>query len=316
MHWNGFKGACKLVVILLAVWLLGKSLKLWNFSQNNDINFESFDNVLGSSEPIVPNVVHFFRLQKHTISFVEMVNVIAVWCNHKPDKIIIHCDCDQLHGRYWDMVKDLPTIEVHRVRAPKAVFGRPLSSVYHAADVLRLDTLTHYGGIALDFDVYVVGSLDEFRHFELTIGWSFGRNLGTQVIVAHRKARFLQLWLNSYADYRPERWYYNAGELPARILEKQLNLVHRVPESFGVYDLVSELYKERWEKWTTYHSIHLLARHRGYLDKESPIKEFNETNTLDYPFTYGQMVRKILYNTTEMLPANYSEPWKFRECRN
>ena len=37
-----------------------------------------------------------------------------------------------------------------------------------------------------------------------------------QVVVAHRRARLLPLWLALYREYRPAMWYYNAGEAPTR----------------------------------------------------------------------------------------------------
>jgi len=50
-----------------------------------------------------------------------------------------------------------------------------------------------YGGIYLDNDVYVVRSLDKYRRFEIAMGWPEGENLGSQVIIAHKDARFLKL---------------------------------------------------------------------------------------------------------------------------
>ena len=60
-------------------------------------------------------------------------------------------------------------------------------------------------------------------------------------------------------------WYYNAGEAPTKnILEKNPNLVTRIPKLFGVQSLAKELYgqQQNWNDWKNYYSIHLLARHR------------------------------------------------------
>ena len=73
----------------------------------------------------------------------------------------------------------------------------------------------------------------------------------------------------------------------------------------GTQDLVKELYrKENWNEWTTYDSIHLLINHRSYLDKESPIKDFDELNIWTYNRTYGIMVRSILRRANLFIPAN------------
>ena len=72
----------------------------------------------------------------------------------------------------------------------------------------------------LDEDVFVVKNLNQFRHFELSLGWPRGQNMGTQVVVAHKQARLLPRWLNLYQQYRPAMWYYNAGEYPTQRWEK------------------------------------------------------------------------------------------------
>ena len=110
----------------------------------------------------------------------------------------------------------------------------------------------------------------------------------------------MRLWLESYRDYRPTMWYYNAGEVPTRhILSKCPDLVHPVKELFGVQNLAEELYeKYDWEGWREQYAIHLLFRHREYLAKEdvkdSGIADFDEDNILRYNKTFGVMARAVL----------------------
>ena len=62
----------------------------------------------------------------------------------------------------------------------------------------------------VDFFKYTTAllfNLDKYRKFEIAINWDEGQFLGTQVIVANRKSRFLPLWLDSYREYHPELWY-------------------------------------------------------------------------------------------------------------
>ena len=73
----------------------------------------------------------------------------------------------------------------------------------------------------------------------------------------------------------------------------------------GTQILTTELYNsENWEEWKSYDSIHLLINHRSYLDKESPIKDFDELNIWTYNRTYGIMVRSILRKANLLLPAD------------
>jgi hypothetical protein len=59
-----------------------------------------------------------------------------------------------------------------------------------------------------------------------------------------------------------------------------------------------------WNGWRDLNSVHLMINHRHYLDKESPIKEFNETNIWTYNRTYGAMVRTILRKANLFIPPS------------
>lgn len=131
------------------------------------------------------SVVHYVRFEDHYVDFIMYVSIKSVLMNHRPDRIVIHCDCNDLRGKFWDLLaaenKISNVISVSHLDRPKTVFGQQLSSVYHASDIARLAVLLEYGGIFLDNDVYIVKSLDRFRRFEMSIGWPEGDFLGTQV---------------------------------------------------------------------------------------------------------------------------------------
>lgn len=74
------------------------------------------------------------------------------------------------------------TLEIVQLSQPTHVFGQPLSSVYHASDVARIQILMKYGGIYLDNDMLVLRPLDKFLKYEMAVGWPFGEYIGTQVI--------------------------------------------------------------------------------------------------------------------------------------
>lgn len=58
--------------------------------------------------------------------------------------------------------------------------------------------------------------------------------------------------------------------------------------------LIHQLYKSNWTEWKQLDTIHLLMGHRSYLDKDSPIKEFDDVNIQNYKYTYGEMCRLVL----------------------
>ena len=100
--------------------------------------------------------------------------------------------------------------------------------------------------------------------------------MGSQVIIAHKDARFLGQYLGLYHNYRPHLWYYNAGEAPTKlILEQRPGLVTRVKTEFGVENLAEQLYNGRWQGWAERYTIHLLNSHKQYLTNTSTIEENN-----------------------------------------
>ncbi|XP_023716521.1 uncharacterized protein LOC111869318 [Cryptotermes secundus] len=269
----------------------------------NENLFEGFNNETGTENGlyIVPNIIHFLRFKQKNFSFVDAVCVLSAFKNHRPDKIIFHTDVDKFVGPYWEKIKNTPGIvyEIRNLTVPDKIFGQKFSKNYHlwhAGDVTRIRILMEYGGIFLDNDIYVVQNLSKFRKFEMAIGWDDNQCIGTQVLVANKDARFLRLWLESYREYYPDRWYYNAGCKPTEeVLYKRPELVHRVKLLFGVHMLVHNLYKTLWKDWRKQYSVHLLMRHRSYLDKEHLDKwpVFDENNIKDYPMTFGEMARDV-----------------------
>lgn len=122
-------------------------------------------------------------------------------------------------------------------------------------------------------------------------------------MIAHKNARFLKLWYESYKFYRPTRWYYNAGHLPTnKFLVPNPGLVHRVKYEFGVHNLVPMLYNDLYPFWQEkFYAIHLLSRHRSYLVPNDKIQYFNEHNIKTYNKTFGEMARLVLYGTKNLI---------------
>ena len=189
----------------------------------------------------VPNIVHFVILQDNsdidsTINFIGATCILAAYFNQNPEKILIHTNSINITGNYWTILTSIigpKIIQINSVKKPTHVFGSPLSSLYHASDIIRIKTLIQFGGIFLDLDTFVVQKLDGFFDKDCTIGWPKDQSIGTQIVIAKPNANFLKLWLQSYRDYRASMWYYNAGEAPTKnILSKQPDLVHRHSDLF------------------------------------------------------------------------------------
>ncbi|XP_071455847.1 uncharacterized protein [Hetaerina americana] len=297
---------------------------------DGDILFDGFDNYTGAPFPIIPNLVHFVLFGRNSLDFTTFLCMMAALKIQRPHRLFLHTDAENgtFTGHYWEQLlmtatKMVPiNITGNKMYPPKVklisrsrpthVYGQRLSSVWHAADVARLDLLKKYGGMTLDGDALILRPFTPFRHFEMAIGWPENGYIGSQVIVAHPKARLLRLWLESYRVYRPRLWYYNAGQLPTQqILFHHPSLVHRVPVLFGVHNLAEQLYssskdvaEKSWWRKEGFYSIHLLSRHRNYL-AHSNINSgalIDEQSVLKDNTYFGQMARWILYDIEPTLP--------------
>ena len=267
--------------------------------------FEGYDNETGTKDGsfIVPNHVHFLFFNKSYIPYVQAVCVLAAFKNQRPEKIFFHTNVVEFTGKHWIKIKDTlgSVLEIRNITLPNEIFGQIFSRNYqlwHAGDVTRLRILMEHGGIFLDNDSYIVRSLDVFRRYEITIGITDGPYLGTQVLIANKDARFLKLWLESYRDYNPDSWYYNAGQKPMReILVYKPELVHAVTTLLGVHTLSERLYIwDRWDNWRKYYSIHLIVRLRNNMDtwwNKLKWPYLDERYICEYPKPFGDMAREI-----------------------
>ena len=138
----------------------------------------------------------------------------------RPDGILFHCEHEP-EGPWWELTRR--HVSVQSLKAPTEVLGRPLQSVAHRADVLRLETLIDRGGIYLDADVFVHRDFDALLDHACVLGQEgpdaqFG--LANAVILAKPRSLFLTRWLDQYHWFRggPDRaapfWNEHSVQLP------------------------------------------------------------------------------------------------------
>ena len=174
-----------------------------------------------------------------------------------------------------------------------------------------------FGGIYLDRDVIIIQSLDNFRRYEMTLDFEKPHILGNQVQIAHKRARFLRLYLRTYQKYDGTKWYYNAGHYPVeKIVNKYPHLVHRLNGEFGLKGTPDcrLLYLDNFQNWRQkYYAIHLLLRENSIRihyrwcfggGKGPKVLDFDELVVKTLNTTFGQMARFILYNTTQLMGTN------------
>lgn len=182
---------------------------------DEDLKFDGFNNETGVDHFIVPNIIHLIRFNQSEFTFVDYLCLQAAFRYHRPDEFYIHTDVENgsFTGKYWSAIeRDIELrsrIRILHLELPYEIFGQQLSPKWrrhHGGDVARIQTMIKYGGIYLDNDVFVIRNLDKYRKFEIAMNWDEDQFLGSQVIIAHRNARFLSMWLDSYHEYHPDEW--------------------------------------------------------------------------------------------------------------
>ncbi|XP_064458565.1 uncharacterized protein LOC135368930 isoform X1 [Ornithodoros turicata] len=286
-----------LTVVVLVVLVL----RVFLSRAQRPVCFYDVDNYTGAVSYVVPNVIHYVRFGQPNVSFMDAVSMRSAYINHAPDKIVVHCDECQLGGPLAYLVRGIPNVTITKRRPAETIFGREVGCIEHASDVARMQILLEHGGIYLDNDCIVIQPLHQFRHFEMSIGWPPDAYLGTMVLLAAPRARFLRLHLELYREYNSSLWYYNAGDLPTmRLLWPHPHLVHAVPVLFGVdMDMLSKLYTPGdHPEWRSYFAVHTFVNHRSV--KEDPLygREIDLQNVRTYNTSLGEMIREVLFGTS------------------
>jgi hypothetical protein len=100
------------------------------------------NNITGYQSFIVPNIVHYVLLDYNQIDFVNYLSLKSVFKFQNPDKVMIHCNCDQLEGKYWNKLKNSTEeiqnkIIIRKIEKSGYIFGFKFSCVYHESDIAR-----------------------------------------------------------------------------------------------------------------------------------------------------------------------------------
>ena len=118
---------------------------------------------------------------------------------------------------WWNRAKALCSHTVP-ARSITRIFGRPVLHAQHKSDILRLEALLMYGGLAVDLDVIVMKdwlaaeyraqwlNVDMLLGYAQSEGKTWADKVDTGVIAARQGSWFLKEWYNAYRmfDSHPE----------------------------------------------------------------------------------------------------------------
>lgn len=253
---------------------------------------------------LVPNIVHYVWLSSgRDLKFHEMLGMLSAQKYIKPDYIKLHCDKEPT-GIWWNMFKvNLTSLKIVHIDSDIKINGVTPTKIQVKSDIARIRILQKEGGIYIDFDVFVVQSFDDLRKYEFTLGLEYHGNPGkinNGIIIAAPNARFFKIWLDSYKDFDQDEWdehscigtYLLAPKYPSLINVDENRLNYPSGKEFQL------IYYNNYN-WTRNYAMHLWFR--KYLRNNPPITDFNPKNIKTLNSTFGQLARRILYNTTDLM---------------
>ena len=161
---------------------------------------------------------------------------------NKPDNIFFYY-CYEPHGEWWERAKKY--ITPIRVEPPKEIFGNPIKSYAHQADVIRLQLLIEEGGIYLDSDTLCLKPLTPLLEDGGFVMGQEGNEakLCNAVMLSEKGSEFAKEWLSRYVDFDDDNWAGHSIELPYRLSKEYPNLIR--------------VMNNKAFTWPLYHSEHL-----------------------------------------------------------
>lgn len=266
--------------------------------------------------PKDPFIVHFIKLVKDPkpftpakLCFSECVSLLSVMVNIEFDWVFIHTNvpcaweafpCRNFTGINWDKVR------IIKSPLKYVIGGKNVSRIEHEADVKKLEVVRDFGGIAMDFDVFLVNgplihNILERKECILAHERSNDGIEGTYInagfIVCKRGAVFLKQWLDVYdRDFRPDLWVYNSAFKPYEIYLRNPENIHlddSVDNSPAWINRGEMLDRRGLHSWRDKLGLHTFMHDCKFDDRR-----LVEANT-----TVGELLRWICQKGAYLLPV-------------
>jgi hypothetical protein len=203
---------------------------------------------MSNNQQNIPNIYHFINLGPREFNMLHFLSLISTYQINKPDKIYLYCDHDQEDNFYWEILKDILTIEkVYNTEYHKGVY---LESYQYRADTLRIEKLLQHGGVYMDLDVLSIRPINSFLlDAELVMGIESADDpnetdiskigsITNAVILSRPNNLFLQTWYDQIASNLTDKpWAFHAVCLPKIILtEQKFDITIKPRKTFMPFD--------------------------------------------------------------------------------
>ncbi|XP_061185804.1 uncharacterized protein LOC133193906 [Saccostrea echinata] len=246
---------------------------------------------------LVPNIVHYVWFGGREFDFIYFVSFYSVFKFQKPCFMFLYYDVLPF-GVWWDLLQTLVNnIVFVKLTPPTQISGKKIIYVQHKSDIMRLKILKEYGGIYLDTDQYILRSVNEFRNKECTMDRGPDGGVANAVIFAAKNATFINIWIDSYRDYYPNKWGKNSVKMARNLSLKYPQYIHVYEVNCIFFPGESVLYNGNY-KWSHSFAIHFFNKDYYYFSKK--LGKLNPNTIKNLNNTIGAVFRYILYGNKEL----------------
>jgi hypothetical protein len=239
----------------------------------------------------------------------DIIRYLAIKSAHdvnKPDNIFFYY-CYEPYGEWWDRAQKY--ITPIKVEPPKEIFGNPINSYAHQADVIRLQALIEDGGIYLDSDTLCLKPLTPFLEkgkFVMGQEGESSQKLCNAVMLSPKNSEFAKIWLSNYTNFDDNNWAGHSIELPYKLSKQHPDLI----------DVVNYKYFT----WPLYHSEHLRWFYRNGVSyapcdySDGVVSRMGGTLTTDEDFSESYVIhlwsgKSVTNEFFKDFPDNPMEDW-------
>ncbi len=266
----------------------------------------------------IPNIFHFINIGPREFNIMHFISIMSAYKLNKPDKIYLYCDHDQKNNFYWEILKDILTIE--KIKAPKVYKGISLYSYQYQADIIRMEKLIERGGIYMDLDMLSIKSITEFLKHNIVMGVEVCKDpnsinmsdfgtLTNAIILTEPNNKFIKHWFNLISDnLLGKPWAYHAVCLPYKILKEKKDEFDVVlkptktlcPFCFRKDYIFNKNTKHLIKNLKDSHTIHLWETiwHSAYISKFS-VEYFNTQDNI-FVDLFGSYMETLFENIDKL----------------
>ena len=221
--------------------------------------------------------------------FHHYVSIKSIHLKIKPDYIFVHGnDIPEGNELFDRAIEEFGLIPVE-TREMSKIYHNSVLLVEHKSDVIRLESVTRFGGMYFDLDVFVLRDMDPFLENELTMGMEGESKINNGIIIAKRCSRFLLNWYRQYHTFNSKGWCEHSVELPMKLFKANnqtgLSLQNDTLAIRGSDCMAREFDAKEFRDVRAYHCFY-----RGYSKEHN----FMDVKTLNN--TFGRLARHILYD--------------------